>query len=323
MFTSKFLPVKVQSANETAVYSYKTVYPANLLDQARAFALGEDGDCNNVVVKEGCYTFKSNPEYLWTLSDIVQACESLRVARENKFSFFIIYNNQKIPNMYVSTRFDTCRILVDAFTMRSIVVHEPRLVKKLSSMIGNQYEDSYLINLFNMIKTMESGRHKYLDGIILDRYSGNAMLAVNPLIDIAVNNGPWYDLTEIDQLRDIVNKNVQETETFIVNGSLISKKDVVTFTPIGMDYAHTLIELCDRLLEKKTDYIALHCEETFEPYLYLSTNYRYLVKASTFECESVVNASLRDWILSYAQCDYIPRQTMDTMWDLVKVGVQQ
>lgn len=319
MYTSKFIPVKVQSVNETTVYSAGKVFPANLLDQAHAFATGEGDDGNNVVVKEGVYTFLSNPEYLWTLADIVQAYDSLRVARENKFSFYIVYNNQKIPNLFISSRFDTCRILVDAFTYRSVMVSDQQLVRKLSSMIGGSYEDSYLYNLFKMILAKESGRNRYLDGIICKRYQDDAYLTINPLMDINVNNGPWYDLTEIEELRSIVYSDVQETETFKVEGSLIKKKDVVAFTPVGMEYANFLISLCDRLLEKKTDYIELVDESTCEPYLYLSTNFKYLVKANTFECATIHNLYLRDWILSYTRQDYIPRATMDKMWELVDV----
>lgn len=319
MFTSKFIPVKVQAVNETVVYSAGKVFPAKLLDQAHAFATGEGDDGNNVVVKEGVYTFKTNPDYLWTLADIVQAYESLRVARENKFSFNVVYNTRKVPNLFISSRFDTCRILVDAFTYRSIVVSDQQLVKKLSSMIGGQYDDTYLLNLFDMVVAKESGRNRYLDGIICHRYHDNAYLTVNPLMDINVNNGPWYELTEIDQLRKIVFEDAKETETFIVSGEFIKKKEVEVFTPIGLDYAHFLISLCDRLLEKKTDYIELVNEDTYEPYLYLSTNFKYLVKASTFECATIRNMNLRDWILSYTQQDYIPRATMDTMWQLVDV----
>lgn len=322
MFTSKFIPVKVQSERETVVYSAGKVFPAYLLDQVHAFATGEGDGGNNVVIKEGMYTFKSNPDYMWTLADIVQAAEALRVARENQFSFYVVYNNQKIPNLYVSSRFDTCRILVNAFTYKSVIVSDPQLVKKLSSMIGRSYEDAYLYNLFNMIQAKESGRNRYLDGVICNRYSDEAQLTVNPLMDINVNNGPWYDLTEIEELCKIVFDDVQETENFKVDGSMITKPCVPVFTPIGFDYANFLISLCDRLLEKKTDYIPLVDEDTCYPYLYLSTNFKYLVKASTFECATINNINLRDWILSYTQQDSIPRATMDTMWKLVDVMPQ-
>lgn len=320
MFTSKFIPVKVQSEKETTVYSAGKVFPASLLDQVQAYVTGQGDGGNNVVIKEGMYTFKSNPEYLWTLADIVQACEALRVARENQFSFYIVYNNQKIPNLFISSRFDTCRILVNAFTYRSVIVSDPQLVKKLSSMIGRSYEDAYLDNLFNMIHAKESGRSRYLDGVICNRYSDEAQLTVNPLMDININNGPWYDLSEIEELRQIVYEKVQETENYKVDGSFITKPEVPSAQPISFDYANFLIGLCDRLLEKKTDYITLVDEETCYPYLYLSTNFKYLVKASTFECATISNINLRDWILSYTQQDYIARATMDTMWKLVNIA---
>lgn len=319
MFTSKFIPVKVKSANETAVYSAGKIFPAKLLDQAHAFATGTGDDGNNVVIKEGVYTFKTNPEYLWTLADIVQAYNCLKVARDNDFSFYVVFNQRKIPNLFISSRFDTCRILVDAFTYRSVVVTDQTLVRKLSSMIGNSYEDSYLYKLFDMVAAKESGRNRYLDGVICNRYSSEPYLVVNPLLDVNIENGPWYGFDYIEEFRSIVYDQVTETESFIVEGNAIVRKNVSALTPLSIPYACTIVNLCDRLLEKKTDYIPLCRVEDYEEYLYLSTNYKYLVRADTLECATIKNINLRDWILSYAQQDYIPKDIMDTMWKLVDV----
>ena len=321
MFYSRYLPVKVKSKNECAVYTNDKVFPADLLEQAFAYVSGSANANNNVFTKDMMITFKSNPDVMWSLPEIIMAHDALNIARDCNFSYFLIYNDNNIPMYFVSSRFNNARILVDALTMRSIVVTKPVLVKKLSSMIGKKFADIYLVEFYNMIVTVEAGRHKYLDGVIVDRYSDEAFLTVNPLMDIEVEH-KWWGFDELDELEKIVYEQATETEVFEYNGYLISKKDCNVFTPITVEYAHSLLDLRQRLLEKKTDYFAMRDEINYDPVLYLSTNFRYLVNANTLECATMTNITLQEWVRSYAANEYNSKETLNLLWEMAKTGVR-
>lgn len=321
MFTSMFLPVKVKSTPETAVHTDRLIYPANLLEQAYAYANNLEGHNNNVMTADGHITFKSNPEIRWALPNVVLAYEALKVARENNFSFFIVYNTRNTPCLYVSTAFNGHRILVDAYTMRSLIVTKPNIITKLVSMLNKRYEDMYLHDLFEMIKIMETGRSNYLEGIIVDRYEEDPYLAVNPLLDIYYDNSIWFGFDELQELQDIVENNADETDSYILQGALVHKKNVKTDKPITTAYVKQILKLRDRLLEKKTNYIAMCSKEDFTPALYVSTNFRYLVNNRTFECLTITNVALQEWIRYYAQQTATPRYMLDQLWQVAKVGI--
>lgn len=320
MFYSRYLPVHVKSKHECTVYTADKRFPAELLEQAYAFANNIESTSNNALMKEGVITFKSNPEFMWTLSEVVMAYEALQIARDCNFSYLPAYNKQGMPMLFISTRFNNARILVDAFTMRSVVVSKPSLVKKLSSMINGKFNDMYMLNFFKMVCAIESGRHTYLEGVIMDRYGDDPMLIVNPLMDINYENMYGYGLDCLEEYEQLVYNQVEETESFKTDGCHIYDKRFPKELPITVEYAHSLIELRDRLLEKKTDYIGM-CDEDYKQYLYMSTNFRYLVNAATFECVTIENANLRDWIRSYAQNNTNPVSTLSQLWEMAVTAV--
>lgn len=321
MFKSTFLPVKVKAAAETAVYSDRLVYPAGLLEQAYAYANNIDGHNNNVMTVDSHITFKSNPEIRWSLPNVVMAYESLKVARENNFSYFIIYNTRSAPCLYVSTAFNNNRILVDAYTMRSVIVTKQPIISKIVSMLNKRYNDLYLMDLFQMIAVMESGRSNYLEGIIVDRYESDPYLAVNPLLDVYSETNVWFAFDELAELKQIADGEVDETESYILQGAKVHHKQINSRKPMSMNYIKQVLKLRDRLMEKKTDYIAMCSEEEYEPFLYISTNFRYLVNNRTFECLTITNTLLQDWIRVYAQRAATPQYMLDQLWQVAKVGI--
>ncbi|MCM1235271.1 MAG: hypothetical protein NC489_34655 [Ruminococcus flavefaciens] len=266
-----------------------------------------------VLLENNMVTFAEEPEYKWTIPDVYLACEALHSAEENNFSFYTVSNKEGIPQLFVSKAFKQCRLLVNALTFRTVLVTKPNLVRRISVMIDMKYSNFYCMNLFDVISELENGASNYLDAIIVGRDTDDETMIVNPITTLYSDDNIYYAREMVEEYRTILSKSGEETEYVELADDMIRRKNVENFTPISTAHAKNMVELYDKLLAKKCNYVDLVGDD-YETHFYVSTNWRYLVSATTFECVVVTNINIKKLLQSYVAQSTTPVSDLTLCW---------
>ena len=312
MYFSKYLPVNIKRKN-AAVHTDQGVYPAELVRMAHAALTDGTGLSSKVFHESGYITFPEHPEYRWTLPDVYLAYEALTTAEANNFSFYTVSNKDGIPQLFVSKAFKQCRLLVNALSFHTVLVTKPNLVRRVSAMIDMKFTNTYCMNIFDVISALESGSTKYLDAIIWCRDTEDETMIVNPITTLYADDNFNYDKYVVDDYRKLLQNPEAECEHVHIVDGMFARKDVVNFTPVSQPHAKAMVELYDRLLAKKCNYVDLTGTDN-ETYYYVSTNWRYLVNARTFECVIVTNANIKKLLQSYVAAGQTPVGDLQMCW---------
>lgn len=314
MFYSSYLPVNIGRKNEF-VYTDTEHYPVELLTLAKE-ALVTNTTCNGkVIVDNGLVTFTEHDEISWSIPSVYLAWEAYECAVKNKFSFYMVCNNEGIPQLFVSKEFRKSRILVSAFSFKSVLVKNVKMLKKISGMIDHKYSNMFCMNLFDVISKVESGYNRFLDAIIVNRDTVDQSMVVNPILTLYSEVTVDYLGELIEEFRQIINDETEQTESLSKIGNAIQRHDLSYWPAMSMDFCKDLVDTYDRMLAKKNNYIPLNGGD-YEPYLYVSTNWRYLVNASTLECLIIKNSYLKNLVQCYAAQDTSSIADLNMCWSL-------
>ena len=313
MFKSKFLPVKVLSATEASVHTSEQVYPYPLLKEAYEHLNGNLSS-NVIITKNGNITFASNPDILWFMVDVVKAYEYFSVARENKFSFLPIYDSKGVVALYASSVFKNTRLLVDAYTMNTVLVTKTQLIKRLSTMVDHKYNTLHLLDVFRYARLLEDGYKNFLDSWLVSPNADEGYMHVNPLSSLYADNNVWWAFDQLEELEKLVKGECTETETFVIQANAVDRKDMSKWQPMSMDWCKQLVTSWRKLEERNRSYVPILCDEDYMPICYVSTDLRHVVSAATGECLSVKNKSFRETLRNCLKQGDISRGAFYTLW---------
>lgn len=317
MFLSTYLPLKVASKTEAAVHTSENIYPYELLQEAHDSLTGKPS--NNVIVNNGNISFVSNPEIRWFLCDIVNAYERFQIAKESKFAFFPVYNMKGTISLYVSSVFKCSRLLVDAYTMQTVLVTKAALIKRLSTIIDKRVESSYAMNLFQYARALEAGYKNYLDAWISNAGTDDELVCMNPLTCLYVENSEWYFWDELTEIEQIVTGATVETERYILQSNTLRRKDLEHETPISVEWGKHVVTTWHKLHERQRSYLPINDIEEKYPLCYCSTDLHHFVDAATGEHVTVKNKSFRETLKQCVTDEYIDRNAYNVLWQVLRL----
>ena len=314
MFYSTYLPVNIGRKNEY-VYSDTECYPVEYLKLAKE-ALTSNTSCNGrVVISNGIVSFIDRDDFCWSIPNVYLAWEAYDCAVRNNFSFYTVCNQKGIPQLFISKEFKRTRILVSAFTFKSIIVRSTKLIRKIAGMIDHKYSNLFCMNLFDVINKVEHGSNRFLEALIIERDTIDQSMIVNPMLTLYSETTVDYSGELIEEMRQIINGETDRTESLHRENHTIVRHDLSYWPPMSEEHCRDIIALYDKMLLKKNNYIVLNGDDC-EPYLYVSTNWRYLVNAATLECIVIKNSYLKKLLQYYASCDTTPVSALNTCWAL-------
>lgn len=319
MFQSDYLPVNIGRQNVT-VYSERFTFPGTLLKAAKA-VLADGAVDPNVILDNGMITFISNPEYSWTIPAIYVASEMLAIAEANKFGYFTVTDRNGIPQLFVSKKIKGHRILVNALTFASVVVTKPNLERVVAAMIDHSYTTVHCIAVFNTIAALERNANNYLDAIIVDRGTESETMCVSPITVMYSNIWEYYSADMLQEMKLLCDGSETETENFKLQNNLVTWKRNETLQSVPVVHMQEMLDLYDRIVAKKCNYICLMSNDCNSHY-YISTNWRFFVKANTFEVCVVTNSLLRKTLQQYAKAGDTPVIELNSLWELAKQEVK-
>lgn len=314
MFISTYLPVNMHRTN-CAVYSSEKVFPEEKLLKAYSFVTGHAVE--GVEWNDGNVVFPDDDTTLWTLPEIYLAYEAYNNAAINNFSFYMVKDNDNIPQLFISKSFKGHRILVNAFTMHSVIVGKVNLVAKVASMIDKTASSHYCVDLFNTIRDIEKGSAKFLKALIVNRDSEYEYMAVSPVLTTLFEVTTTYSVTALNDLRDLRDGNKTVTPTFKCEDNKYINLNNQSWPTMSSDHVNYIIDTYDATKEKRSNYVEL-CNEDYVTELYFSTNYRYLVDAKTFECVVIKNQHTRDLLISLSKRVNNTSDELQLAWMLAK-----
>lgn len=289
MYRSKCIPVNVNRKN-CVVYTSSKAFDVEHLKSAYAFLTGNE--VSGVYLEDGCIKFNDAPNISWMLDEVYIAYDAYSQAVKNNFSFYMVKNSEGTPQLFISKPFHGCRILVNSFTMKTVLLKKKKLVSKAASLIDKTMEFPECMNLFNTLSDYENDRGNYLSGLICYKGTSKECMMVNPMITLMSDVVNTYYPEVIDEMRKIL-KDPESSTMFEMQHNHVVRVSPVEWDPMPVDFVKEIIELYDNLIEKKSNYMEI-VDTEYNTRLLFSTNSRYLVNASTFECVVIKNQHTKD-----------------------------
>lgn len=314
MFISTYLPVNMHRTN-CAIYSSEKIFPEDKLLKAYSFVTGHDVE--GVIWKDGNIVFENDNETIWTLPEIYLAYEAYNNAAMNKFSFYMVKDPDNIPQLFISKAFKGHRILVNAFTMHSVLVGKQQLVNKVASMIDKTATSHYCVDLFNTIRDIEKGSAKFLPALLVNRDTEDEYLAMSPMMTALSDVTTLYAKDVIEELSAINENKELVTESFKYENDKYIRTDTCIWQPMSQEHVNYVLDTYAKTKEKKSNYIELH-NDNYVTELYFSTNHRYLVDAKTFECVVIKNQHTRELLISFSKRLSVSSDELQLAWMLAK-----
>lgn len=316
MFISTYIPVNVNRTN-CAVYSESKMFPRERLVAAAEKLQG--GNPAGVILEEGIISFIDDTSIQWTVAEVYLAYETLKIAEENDFGFYMVRDVNNILQLFVSKSFKRSRILINAFNMQSVLLTKAQLVTKAASIIDKTYTTAQCSNIFNTLRDIENGAAKFLNALILYRDTNDEVMCMNPLTTIMADVNTFYPVEVINELRKLLEDPTAESKDFkFENGKFFPLGDYTYhYEPMKEAFVKDLIATYDKVRARKSNYIPL-VDDHGNTRLYFSTNHRYLVNADTFECLIIKNQHTKMYLEYLATKQMTSRDQLDLVWMLAK-----
>lgn len=312
MFKSTYIPVNMRRAN-CAVYSCDKKFPEDMLLDAYNYVQG--GQSKRVYIDNSRISFIDNPTVTWTLAEIYLAYEAYAQAKASNFSYYMATDSENIPQLFISKSFMGHRLIVNAFTMRTLLLSKQRLSSKAASLIDKNISWIDSMNLFDSMVAIESGSAKYLTALIAYRGAKDSYMAVSPVMCPNAEYGTMYGIDEIEEIKAL-SEGKEPTDDFSYfkddKGSIV-RKGLSSDTIVTADTVSFILSAYDKVLQKKSNYVELR-NENYETELYFSTNNKYLVNARTFECIVIHSQNLKALINSYVKADTALKSELQMIW---------
>lgn len=313
MFRSKCIPVNVNRKN-CVIYTSGKSFDIEHLKNAYNFLTGYD--TTGVYIDEGCIKFNDNPNLVWTLDEIYIAYDAYTQAVTNNFSFYMVKNKEDTPQLFISKPIHGCRILVNAFTMKSILLKKKKLVSKAANLIDKTMEFAECMNLFDTLSNYEVDKGSYLSGLICYKGTAKECMMVNPMITIMSDVTNTYYQNDIVEMQKVL-EDPDSSEIYEIRSNHVVRVSPAVSEPMPIDFVKELIELYSSLISKKSNYMEIFDAE-YNTRLLFSTNNRYLVNASTFECVVIKNQHTKDLLNQMVNNGPVPFDQISLIWMLAQ-----
>lgn len=314
MFISEYVPVNLKRTTE-AILSSKGILPAELL-RAAMFVL-EGGELNGIMVEGKSVYFTQHPDVVWDIADIIPAYSMLEAATDSNFSYYTVTDEFENVQMLVSKLMGNIRLVVFTSSMETFIVKRPALVKLVSSFIDKHCALETILRVRATLQEADTDLPQ-IEAILVDRDSiDDGFMAINPMLSPTDSTFQAYGYDLLQEVCEILD-GASETESLLDSATNILWKNhrgqEVAFTK---KYARYLADLYHELLHTKCNYVPLYTSDDGSAYLYISTNLRYLIKATTFEQVILKNIYLQNTISSL--CDASTehsRTTLEALWEV-------
>lgn len=314
MFLSNYLPVNINRRN-CSVYSGDKEFPEELLLMAHSCLT--TGSQSGVVLEGNTVTFINNPDITWAVSEVYLAYNAYIVAKENNFSYYKVLDKNGNTELFVSKSFKGCRIVVNAYTFLSVLVTTKKLVAKIASMIDDKFEHVYCMNVFDIIKNLESGTAKYIPAVIINKGGANERIVFSPVQTLYNEQCTDYGLDLLLEMKQVRENHDVVTDSMKYENGKYVRHDLSFWKPMTEEHIDYLLKTYDDMLKKKSNYVEIFGEDE-NCHLYFSTNKRYLVNAETFECVIIKNMHTRNLLSVLASMDTAPVRDIKLAWMLAK-----
>ena len=297
IFRSHFIPVNIKRSN-AQIHSDTDVFPVDRLKAAVEF-LRDGTEYDDISLNENCITFHDDPDIKWSVPDIYLAYEAYTVALECNYSYSCIYNYKGVPQLYVSSDIKGSRILINSYSFKSILISNQRLVKQLTRLVGHKFSNKYCLSLYEACFNIERGYTNYLNALIINRDTPDMCMVVSP-ISVMYDDvfSSYFAADLLDEYQQIID-GATETESLIRQDNNIIRKDLQKAKTYTVNYIKEILALYNNLLSRPNDYIEL-CNNDCIPTHYVSSNFRYLVNASNFQCLELHNKNIIAILKDYA-----------------------
>lgn len=299
-----------------AIYSRTKFFPeARLLD---AHNLLENGSGNTAhILSDGTISFTDDLTIVWTVPEVFLAWEAYQVALAENFSFYTVKDDAGIPQLFISKQFRSHRIIVNAFTFKTLLLTNKMLVNKAAALVDKKLSRIEGQRLFDSMLNIEEGRSKYLNSLFMGRGTPDETMIVSPISSLYSDYTVMYGTDLIQDYKAVSeNKSLDTAGVYFSNGYYI-RKGMDTYPAFTQEHVNYLLEQYEKCCEKKSNYIAL-CTEDMEPMLYYSTNCRYLVDAFTFEILTVTSQCIKAMLNSMCSKEFCTIESINLAWKLAK-----
>lgn len=315
MFFSTYLPISMHR-NNCAVYSRTKSFPeARLIDAHNVLTTGVGNTAH--IVDDGSISFIDDLSIIWTVPEVFLAWEAYQVALAENFSFYAVTDEDGIPQLFISNRFKGHRIIVNAFTFKSVLLTNNMLVSKAAALIDKKIPRVEGQRLFDTMCNIEEGKAKYLTSLLTGRDTQDETLFVSPITSLYSDYTTMYGTDLIEEYRQVSNNKILITESVEYNNGHYIRRDSSTYPAFTQEHVNFLIDQRVRCGEKKSNYIPLY-DEDGELRLFYSTNCRYLVDAYTFEIVTVTSQNIKAMLNSMCNMDACPTYNLNLAWKLAK-----
>lgn len=316
MFFSTYLPVNLHRSNCT-VYSRTKSFPEARLIAAYNLLNGEGDHGTAYIMSNGVVGFVDDPSILWKLPEVFLAYEAYTVAMQENFSFYVIRDEADIPQIFVSKKFCGHRIIVNAFTFKSLLLTDEIHLDKVTALIDKATSRIDGQNVFETLCNINEGKAKYLTSLLVCRGTEDETLFVSPMMSLYSDYTTQYSTELISEYGAVRDGKVPETSSVTTEGCKFIRKDINGYPAFNISHVNFLTSQVEKCYAKKSNYVILG-DEDMTPVLFYSTNNRYLVKASTFEIITVTSQLVRNMLNELANNSSNSIDSLNTAWKIAK-----
>lgn len=317
MVTIRFVPVNIKRRNCT-VYSNDTSYPLELLERAVDFL--RDGKQSGVYYGDsGDIRFSDNDTIAWSLANVYLAYNAYCVARDAGISFYIVMGEEKLPELFVSSQIHNGRIVVNAHDMSSLYITHPVHRSKLSALVDKSVSSQHCYNLFTTLRDIERGKKHYLHSLIINRGLVNEEMKLSPILTPGELSDIAWTPETVQALRNVYNHVEAENDYFVAKDTHFITNYLDKPIHIVSGMVEYVLNTYDQLAHKKSNYFALR-DLDGKARIYLSTNFRYAVQASSFRVVTISNQQTRNLLKLYAKKEQVSYSDLNLAWEFACMG---
>lgn len=285
-----YIPVHYGNAIKYICSYDKHYFIKDLLEAEEVLAGGKSDTA--YVDAAGNVRFFNRAE-VWSLPEIALALKAYEISCDTGFWFYPILDDTGVCRLLVSKKFGKGQcILIDVARMSSIVVKDSAIVARLYDMLqATGYMWFQLTDIFFAICSHENKIGEFLPAVIVNRGDEDEYYALSPLFTRWHENVPYLNEEDLDNYYSVATGDAEYEDVYKRDG-LIYRTFPSYWKPMSAKYMLTLIKMLRKLRSTPSNYLAIVDANTGDDYMYISTDLRHMVKASTFEHVIIKNVYL-------------------------------
>jgi len=293
MKLAKYLPINIGCSN-AAIYTATMTFPIKLLREAYSYIMGDMSNLN-ITLNQGVLTFRTNPEYSWTIPEIVAAYNYYKVAKENDFSFIPIYTaDMKQPFALISSMVQGTRFVYLCMTGEALELRRKSYYQLFTQYTTAKCDPVDFYRLFQIIKDMTQHPKTYLDALISGRDQNEECMIMSPYKIKSYNNNTVFETEYYEELISINEENPEGKYFILVEDEIHSKDGCEIYTFDDVEYIKSVH---NKVYATKSNYYEIFIESnTDHPRFYVSTDFKHIVDAYSFKYHTPNNAALLEYL---------------------------